>query len=191
MEGGFVVHFLSLWRPLGYVLLFIGMVFEGDIIFFTAAFLTHQGFFDLGNMLVIALSGAFIGDWLWYMLGLKLSRFSWVRKLSERIASPFDTHIAERPFRTLFLSKFTYGIGHLLLTRAGLLGISPKKFLEADVLAVLSWAAVVGGLGYLGSASFVLIHRYLRILGFGILIAWILFFIAGERILSYFLRKRL
>lgn len=191
MEGGLVVHFLSLWRPLGYVLLFIGMIFEGDIIFFTAAFLTHQGFFDLGTMLAVAFSSAFIGDWLWYILGLKLSRFSWVRKLSERIASPFDTHLAERPFRTLFISKFTYGIGHLLLTRAGLLKLSPKKFLEADILAVLAWALIVGGLGYLGSASFVLVHRYLRLVGFLLLLGWVVFFVVGERILAAVLKRKL
>lgn len=191
MEDGLVLHYLSLWRPLGYALVFLGMMVEGDIILFTAAFLTHQGFFVLGDMLIAALGGAFLGDWLWYMLGLRLSRFTLIKKLSDRIASPFDAHLKEWPFRTLFISKFTYGIGHLLLTRAGLLKFSRAEFFKADTVAILVWAIIVGGLGYLSSASFVLVHRYLRIVGFLLLIFWILFFIVGERMLSAILRRKL
>lgn len=191
MEGELLIHYLSLWRPLGYFLVFFGMMIEGDLVLFTAAFLTHQGFFDLNNMLVFSLGGAFIGDWLWYLLGLRLSRFRLIRKLSDRVTSRFDTHLAERPFRTLFISKFTYGIGHLLLARAGLLRVKPQKFLKADVTAILIWALLVGGLGYLSSASFVLVRQYLRVFGIVLLIGWIVFFVVGERLLTKILKKRL
>ncbi|MBI2120422.1 MAG: hypothetical protein HYT94_02240 [Parcubacteria group bacterium] len=47
------LYYLTVWKPLGYVLASLGMVFEGDGVLFTVAFLTSEGFFDPGDMLLV------------------------------------------------------------------------------------------------------------------------------------------
>lgn len=178
-------HYLLLWRPLGYILVFIGMIFEGDVFLFTAAFLTHQGFFDARVMFLASFSGVFFGDMFWYLIGVRFNGSShflnrWVHKLTK----PFDKHLLENPLRAIFFSKFAYGIHHALLIRAGALGIKIRDFLKADIPATLIWMSIVGGLGYVSSASFGTMKHYLRFTEFVFFSALIILFV-----LEYTARK--
>lgn len=152
----------ALWRPLGYLAVFVGMVFEGDAALFTAAFLTHQGLFDVGDMALVVFAGVFVGDLLWYQAGIWLSHtpsYSFVRRWLERITARFDSHLSKRLWHTLFVSKFAYGLHHPILMRAGAIGVPPRRFLGSDILATLLWVAIVGALGYGASASGSVLHR--------------------------------
>lgn len=169
--------YLLMWRPLGYILVFIGMIFEGDIFLFTAAFLTHQQFFDARAMFLTAFSGVFFGDMFWYWIGVRFNGSShflnrWVHKL----AKPFDRHLLETPLRAIFFSKFAYGVHHALLVRAGALGIKIRDFMKVDIIATLTWMSIVGGLGYVSSASLGTVKHYLRFTEFAFGLALILLF---------------
>jgi membrane-associated protein len=187
----FLLHYLVIWRPLGYGLVFLGMILEGDISLFTTAFLTRLDYFDFFDIIFFILAGAVIGDSLWYGLGrwLKNSSFFVVR-WAAKIVSPFDNHIKEKNFRTNLISKFTYGVHHLTLVRNGMLGIPYKEFLRNDFLALLIWVAVIGGLGYLFGASYVLIRHYLKFVEVGLLLI-IIIFILFDKLISRRLRDKL
>jgi len=183
--------YLILWRPLGYFLVFIGMVVEGDAVLFAAAFLAHQGFFDFGDTLIIVASGVIIGDLAWYLLGARFNNSStFVGRWVEKITASFDDHLKNSMFRTLFLSKLTYGMHHPLLMRAGMLDVGLKKFIKKDIWASAAWILVVGGLGYFSSYSFRLIRRYLRYTEFTLLLALLTFFIV-RHFINLFSKKRL
>lgn len=159
-----LLPYLTAWKPLAYAIIFLGMILEGDALLFIAGFLTHQGVFELLPILATVCGGVFIGDNLWFELGVRWKNSSsrlmqWVEKL----AKPFDLHLQTKPLRTIFISKFTYGFNHAILVRAGILGIRWKKLEESVLLADLFWIFIVGGLGYLSSASFA---RFKHILGF-------------------------
>lgn len=157
------LYYLTIRRSIGYAIVFLGMVIEGDGVLFAAAFLTHQGFFDLLDMFMVVFVGVLFGDFLWYWLGKKFYASSTVfTSWAERIAAPFDIHIVDRLFRTIFISKFMYGFHHLILMRAGALGVGAKKLLKIDFFATFIWILVVGGLGFLSSVSFSTIKHYLR-----------------------------
>jgi len=150
----FFLHYLTFWRPIGYAIIFIGMIFEGEIVLFSAAFLTHQGFFHFGNTILLVASGVFIGDLFWYKLGTILGkRATLINKWSENLTKSFDDRIQKKLSWTLFITKFAYGIHHAILVRAGMLGVEFKYFLESDIPASIVWIFVVGGLGYFSSAS--------------------------------------
>ncbi len=65
----FLSHYLGFWLPVGYLVVFLAMMVEGDAALFAAAFLTHQGFFNLGVIIVVVFLGVLIGDLGWYWLG--------------------------------------------------------------------------------------------------------------------------
>lgn len=177
------------WPPLGYILIFLAMVFEGDIALFTAAFLTNLGLFDPGDALVTALLGVLIGDWLWYEAGKHIHRLpAFLATRVEKLAAPFDEKIKVRPFRILLLTKFAYGIHHLILLRSGASGLRLSRFFAADLPASLIWVAVVGSLGYFFGASLFGAERYLKFGEVGILAGVILLFIA-EKLIRRFSRR--
>lgn len=173
-----VIHTLIFYRPIGYFLIFIGLLIEGEFVLFTAAFLTHQGAFDIGDMFIVAVSGVLLGDILWYFAGTLLNgKKYWWQKWFNRLAKPFDRHLAENPFRIIFISKFTYGLHRAILIKAGMLKIARGEFLKADAASAFLWIVIVGGLGYGASASFLPVSHYLRLAEVGLALGLVGFFL--------------
>ncbi len=172
MTHSLLLHYLVIWRPLGYFLVFLGVIIEGDVVVFTGAFLADQGFFDVFDLFFVILGGVLLGDLWWYWLGTKLEKLpASIKRLVEKVAKPFDYHIMKRPFHTILLSKFIYGIHHAILMRTGALKLGLKRYIRIDFVSTLLWMAAIGGLGYFSSASFVLIKHYIRFAEIGLLIS--------------------
>lgn len=171
------LFYLTAWQPLGYIFAFFGMIFEGDGSLFTLAFLTAEGFFDASDMLIVVFLSVIFGDMLWYWVGRKyITSFSRIAKWVDHFAKPFDRHLAERPIRTLLLTKFAYGAHHAVIIRAGMSQMNFKKFIKSDLLSVIVWIVVIGGLGYFSSISLSYEKKYLRYAEISLFIALILFF---------------
>jgi membrane protein DedA with SNARE-associated domain len=186
-----LLSYIFISKPLAYSIVFTGMMIEGDIFLFTTAFLASAGFFDIGDVFFIALSGAFIGDIVWFWLGRRFMNSSaLLKRWTDRIASPFDGHIRERPFRTIFLSKFAYGLHRFLLARAGAFGMHIFEFIRLDAVAILLWIGVIGGLGYFSGTSVQLIRHYLKFTEVAVGVA-IFAFIVFEYFTRRLTRKRL
>lgn len=170
------------------------MMVEGDAIIFTSFFLVSVGILDLPITALVLFSGAIIGDTLWYHVGhtsRPKNRFSlWLLNLSSKLTSRFDNHLIEKTPHSIFISKFTYGLHHLLLLRAGVLHIDFRKLIRTDIFTTIAWIILVGGLGYISGASFQLVRHKLEYLEIGILASVVIFVILGESI-SRVLRKKI
>jgi len=172
----YILSYLNYWEPLGYIIVFLGMMFEGDTFLFIASFLAHQGIFQPVPLFITALWGMILGDNLWYSIGFKLRNAgTFLNRWAEKLAQPFDEHLKNRPLRTIFLSKFTYGVGHAIFFRAGNIRIRWGKLEQSDILATIFWMAIVAGLGYFSGASFSYAKQYLRYGEVAILIGLIIF----------------
>jgi len=190
MSESLLLYYLIIWQPLGYLLGVVGMLIEGDISWFTLAFLTSQGFFNLWLMLGVIIGGIFISDTLFFMIGrwLKyLPRFVFI--WSDRISRPFDRHIRERPSPTLFISKFTYGVHKPIIVRMGMIGLPYWIFIKADLWPIFAWVATIGSLGYFSGLSFFLVKQYLRYAEIGLLVGLVIFFVAIKLAAKYSIKK--
>src|SRR3989344_3274221 len=162
MESIILNHIVDLhgWR---YVIIFLIMIVEGDIALFTTMFLLSMGLFAPLPLLVAIFGGAMTGDLCWFIGGRIFAKIDrWPVRFVNKLASPFDSHIAERPMHTLFISKYVYGIHHAIMFRAGALHDKAQEFFKDDILATLLWMLTIGGLGYLSGASFGHFKYYLR-----------------------------
>lgn len=176
MAESFFLHFLSSSLPLAYIVIFLGMVFEGDILLFTVAFLAQQGVFNPFQLVIVVLAGVLAGDYGWYLVGVRIvPKFSRLARWVEHIAQPIDQHLTNRQLRTITISKFAYSIHHPILMRAGILRLDAKKLMQNDVVASFVWIAVVGGLGYFSSLSVGLFRHYIKYAEIGLLIGLVLF----------------
>lgn len=193
--GTIFLHYLLLWQPLGYALVFIGMIFEGDIFVFTSFFIASQGFINFSYIALTIFFGVLFGDLLWYWSGKYLSRSqSRIGRLADRwfghLTKPFEGHLMNRPFYTIFLSKFVYGVHHPLLLRAGSLGMKISDYIKLDILAIILWMMIVGSLGYFAGTYFNLIRHYVRLVEVGLIVGVLAFF-AVSHFASDYLKKRL
>ncbi len=176
---------------IGYTSAFIGMIFEGDIVLFTMAFFTREGFFNPLLMFITVFAGVIIGDILWYKLGKRLaSSGKLLHKFFINLTEASDRHLLERPFHTIFVSKFAYGIHHLILMRAGAINVPLNRFIRDDMRASLVWILIVGSLGYFSSYSFEFVKHSLKFAEIILLIS-VVFFVLAERFILRQFKKEL
>jgi len=179
MESIFL-HYLTAWKPLALAAVFFGIVIEGDMVMFTAAFLTHQGLFNVGEMLLLTMAATHAGDWGWYGLGRLVCRpGAAVERWVCRLAGPLDQRLAKDPSKVIFVSKFAYGLNHLTLLRAGAVRIAARVFARGDMPAATLWVLTIGSLGYFAGASSALLKSYIRYSELGLLAGLLIF--AGLR----------
>lgn len=184
-----IINYLLIWKPLGYFLVFFGMFFEGDILLYTASFVTFQGLVNFHMMLLTTLMGVILGDLTWFWIGQryknsKILTNHWIN----RLAKPFDQQLQQRTFRTILVSKFIYGLHHAILIRAGALNLPKKYFFKIDLISNAIWISIIGLLGYFSSASFSLIKNYLYYAEVAIFAGMIFFFIFWHYI-SHLVKK--
>ena len=180
------LHYLQSWSWLVYILIFIGMFVEGDIIIFFSFYLVRQG--ELNPFMVIAVTfvGVILGNMSWFKFGVYPEKwFPFLKKRIEKISVYLDDQLNKNLFRALLVSNFTYNFHHITLMRAGALKINFKKYLENDLVSTLIWIAVIGGLGYGSSLSFLLFKKYLRFAEVGLLIGLIILLILMKLFYRY------
>jgi len=186
-----ILYFITTHQLLGYLVIFLGMILEGDIILFTAAFLTHYGFFDPVKIIFVVVAGVILGDIIWYYLGIFAVKYPRINKWLDRITHLVDSHLEKSPFKTLFFSKFIYGLHHPILMRIGSKKMGLKKYLKSDIIASLIWIVIIAVLGYLFGASFFLVKKYIRYAELLFLAGVIIFFLFEKGLVSRKLEEKI
>ncbi len=170
-----LLYYLTLWKPFGYAIVFLGMIFEGDASLFAVVFIAREEFFNLQTVIIVVLSGVIIGDLFWYGVGMAADHsFPRIRQWVTRMAAPLDNQLIDRPFHCFLLSKFIF-IGHGVIARAGMVRMPLRRFMAFDIPATFVWMIAIGSLGYFSSISLALLRRYLRFAELGLLFSLALF----------------
>lgn len=174
-----------------YLILFIGVVVEGEIFPLAAGFLVSLGYMNLYTSIGVTFIGAFVGDILWFLaarrwgralvdrwghlIWLKASRLKWL-----------EEHFANNGKKTLFITKFMYSFGHSSIVVAGIARMNFQEFIKVDLPASFLWAAAFVLLGQFFGGSYGLLKDVLRDVGLALMIVVVL--VIG---LQVYLRKRL
>jgi len=179
------LHYVTILGGWIYVLIFIGMFVEGDAILFSAFYLASLGHLNVWALIAVAVIGVVLGDVIWYKLGVTLEKRSiFFRKIAAKITGPLDRRLAQKPISTLCITKFTYGIHHATLLRAGATKLSFKKYFFTMLGAGIFWTGVIGGLAYFSFISFDLLKKYIKYGEIGLLFGIIVF-----ALISHFLSR--
>lgn len=149
-------------QVLAYGLIFIGLIFEGEFVLITAGILAHLGALNFWFALVFIYMGGICKTLLGYYLG-KLIHDKWhnnkVLKYLERRVLNIMPSFKEKPFWSIFVSKFIMGINHVVIIFAGYQKIKFKKYLKAEGISTLIWAPLLLSLGYFFSYTALTVSR--------------------------------
>ena len=167
-----VRHLLSSW---GYWALLIGLFGEsvglplpGEALLMFASFLTHkQSGLRIYWVIPIGIVAAVLGDNLGYWLGRHFGQtfIRWAKKLLRLDDEDIETAkhlIATHGGRTIFFSRFVFGLRTIAGPMAGSLDMRWRRFFKFNLLGAASWATTIAFTGYAFANAFNTLLGYIE-----------------------------
>ena len=166
---------------LAYVVIFLGLIFEGEVVVITTGVLAYLGALDFTLSLVFIFTGSFVKTFVLYYLGEILNKkFSYNKffQYIERRVLYFMPRFEQKPFWSIFLSKFIMGTNYLVILFSGYKKISLETFLKAEIISTIIWAPALLSLGFFFSQTAISISKEISkfsLVIFGLVIVFLLF----------------
>jgi len=149
-------------QVLAYVVIFFGLIFEGELILITAGILAHLGALDFSFALIFIYCGGACKTFLGYYIGQLIHR-RWHEakflKFIEKRVFIMMPHFNQKPFWSIFISKSIMGVNHMVIIFSGYMNIDFKKYLKAEISSTIIWAPLLMTLGYFFSYTALNISR--------------------------------
>ena len=134
-----------------YLVIFVGLIFEGEVVVIFAGVLSNLGALHFAMALVFILAGILTKIFVLYYLGSLLQEkynhrkfFQYVEKRISSVMPRFE----QKPFWSIFASTFIMGIGWIVMLFAGYKKINYKTYLKAEISSVAIWAPLLLSIGY-------------------------------------------
>ena len=170
-----------------YVVIFLGLIFEGEIILISAGILAHLGALDFGITLFFVLFGGLVKTLLFYRLGefihKKWNHTKLMKYIEERVFN-FMPHFDKKPFWSIFISKFIMGVNYLVIIFSGYKKIDYKTYLKAEFFSTIIWAPLLLTIGYFFSYTALNISKEISRF-FLIIIILIIGFVLFDKLLAF------
>lgn len=174
-------------------LVFAGSFIPGTPIILFYGFLASVGYFNVGDLFILAVAGAVAGDAVSFYLGTK-SRNLFHEKnflLNTKYLEKSQRFFEKYGDKSIFWSRFVAVIKPFIPFTAGVAGMNVKKFAFWNVFSALVWASSHLAAGYFFGGAFRVIETWTTRFGIFILVSaiffWFLWFAIkkGERALEY------
>lgn len=134
----------------GYLALLVGSFFEGETAILVASSLIHTGLFEIPWTILVAFTGSFVSDWLYYLIGrLNGKYFIEHRPALKAKLEPVRNFFHRHRIQILFTYRFLYGFRIIIPIVIGMSAVKPIQFLGYSLVTGLLWAASVNVTGYL------------------------------------------
>lgn len=186
-----ITDFALLHANFAYLLVFLGVILEGEIVVILAGIFAHLGALNIFMALGATILGGSVKSIIGYSFGSYLQNnhsHLYILGRVERRIHRFLPHFNERPFWSIFLSRFLiFGIYWFALIFAGYRKTKMNIFIKAEVSSLITWAIVMLSLGYFFSYTAISISRDIRNFVGVILVFFIGFFIL-EKVIAFFVK---
>jgi len=133
----------------GYFALLLGTFMEGETAILMASSLIHRGLFNFPLTVLIAFSGSFISDWIYYLIGRLNGQYFLAKRPSLNAkVKPITDFFHHHKLQILFSYRFLYGFRVLIPIVIGMSGLKPIQYLFYSTVTGLLWATAVSTTGY-------------------------------------------
>jgi membrane protein DedA with SNARE-associated domain len=163
---------LELFARYGYGVVFFGVMAEGtglpvpgETALLAGGALAHFGHLSLQWVVVIAAAGAIAGDNLGFLIGrlggrALAERHGWKLGLTKRRLAQFDRFFQRYGARTLVVARFITGLRVVCAVLAGASGLRWRTFVVYNAIGVITWAIVIGVVGYALGGSWETLEKW-------------------------------
>jgi undecaprenyl-diphosphatase len=149
---------------------FLGLLIPGESLMLAAGFFAQQGVLELDAVVLVAISGAILGDNLGYQMGSRLGR-EWLLHhgsrfgLKPRRLEKAEAFFARHGSKAVFLGRFIGFARALVPFLAGASRMSYRRFMLYNAVGAMLWGLGFALLGYSLGASWNLAERWISRLG--------------------------
>lgn len=167
---------------------------EGPIVGFITGGLSRLGYFDPFIAFSIFIVRDVLVDAVWYAVGYYGGRTRLAGWFLKKIkVTPEHLHGVRklwdtRPFRTMFISKLSYGIAQIFLAVAGIVGMPFSAYFRYGLAVALVEYGGLFILGYVIGGAFGSLASILSNIQW--VVAILALFIAGYYIFTHFMRRK-
>jgi membrane protein DedA with SNARE-associated domain len=182
-----LANFVAGNEVLAYILMFLGIVIEGEVVVLFSGILAHLGGLSIITSFFVGVLGIASKSYLGYYVGAYLERkypHNRFFKYMESKIFYFLPNFKEKPFWSIFFSKFIYGINHLAIILAGYLKINFKTYFKAEFSSSMIWLMEFLALGYFFSYAAIGYSKDIRKFSIIILLL-IVSFILFEKFITF------
>jgi membrane protein DedA with SNARE-associated domain len=145
-----LINFSDTHRILSYLIIFFSIFIEGELILLLAGVLSHKGYLDIFDVIMIASVAAILHDLFYWSIGKKLA-FSGRQKIwcfnLEKIKGFLEKTVINNGLY-VFISKFAWNLNRIVLVASGYLKMPRQELLRYSIPASLIWAITFVSLGY-------------------------------------------
>ena len=164
-----IEHYMLLY---GYWAVFFGVMLEnagvpvpGETILLIAGYFASTGKFHLGFVMLIAATGAVIGDNIGFAIGhhfgrsflLRIGRFFF---LTPKRLEHMENYFARHGNKTILVARFITGLRVFAALLAGASKMPWRIFFIFNVAGAILWSVVITTLGYLFGSSLPLLIKW-------------------------------
>jgi membrane protein DedA with SNARE-associated domain len=144
------MDFARLVADHGYVITFLGALFEGETVLTLAGLAAHRHYLHLSALIVLASTGSFMGDQIYFMIGRRygkrlMARFPRFKPAIRRV----DALVVRYAGVAVIAVRFLYGLRTVGPIAIGASRMPWHKFALFNALGAVAWSAVWLMGGYL------------------------------------------
>ena len=139
-----------------------------------AGFLVSLRYFDYWPAVLVGLPAIVIGDFCFHILAFKygrrfLNKYGRFLFLTPDAMVKMENFLEDHGRKTVFITKFIYGLGRNFLVVTALSGRSFKTFWQAEILGSFVSMALFTFIGYYLGESYRILEEYLKGFGYGLI----------------------
>ncbi len=180
-------HLVANYQVLVYLFIFLGLIVEGEFILISIGILLHLGGLNLFDTLFFIVLGLITKTMLGYYIGNVVHR-AWgstkFMKYIEKRVLKLMPKFKQKPFWSIFISKFIMGVNNIVIIFAGYQKVNFGKYLEAEFYSTILWAPTLVALGYLFSVTAIAVSHEIWRFSFIVLLL-VVAFIAIDKLISW------
>jgi membrane protein DedA with SNARE-associated domain len=162
-----IMHLIWTWiSNQAYVILFVGVLFEGAFSTAGGAFAAALGSLDARMVLLISVLGNLIPDFFFYALGWfgrqkVLNRYERFFHVSGKKIQKMERLFLAHPGKTLFVAKIVPALAIPALIGAGVIKMPLRKFAPLCLLITMLGSSLYFAIGYYFGAAYTKIVHYI------------------------------
>src|SRR4030042_5687474 len=152
-------HYSSFIYPFLAILMFVE---GGDGTLLASGFLIRLGYLNFWIVLPLTIASIFLRDVILYEIGKQygekfIEKFGKFFCITPQRFRAIKNRLKNSKGKTIFASKFVYGLNHITILAVGASGIGFKKFLRLCFITIIIWEITMIGLGFFLGHSFTLL----------------------------------
>jgi len=159
--------FIQNHQSLEYLIVFLGVVFGGELVLFILGFFIAQGFIPAWPVIVLGFFGTFVPNLLWFFLGKtaiadKLISHRFAHNTILTITEALH-HISNRNRLTaIIIIKFLVGTPFVLIMYVNKIKLGFRRFVYYQSIAIFLSLLIVIPIGFLSGLGFTYFSKILK-----------------------------